>query len=176
MDRPWKAEERQVARLLGGERYPGNSGGRVDVEGPRYVAQVKHRRCLSLAELEALAMELEQLGNACGKAGVVVVVKRRAGKGTSTPRLIVMTDNVWRAIERSHGNSGTIECQDASEPVHGLHRVDRRCSRALRPSAGRRSTTPSAPCRVRAHAGSHTSEARTGPPVQEHALCELAAP
>jgi len=29
-DRQWKQEEREAARLLGGTRYPANSGGRVD--------------------------------------------------------------------------------------------------------------------------------------------------
>ena len=70
-DRPWKAEERQVARLLVGRRYSGNSGGRVDVEGPTTVAQVKHVRRLSLAQLETLALEMEAVGAAPGgqKAG-----------------------------------------------------------------------------------------------------------
>lgn len=40
-------------------RYAANSGGRVDVEGPQVVAQVKHVRRLSLAALEALAVEVE---------------------------------------------------------------------------------------------------------------------
>src|SRR5689334_3128832 len=96
-DRHWKAEERHVARLVEGKRYPANQGGRVDVEGGDCIVQVKHRRTLSLAQLESLALELESLGNACKKAGLVVV-KRRAGKGMPTPRLIVMTESVWRAI------------------------------------------------------------------------------
>lgn len=42
-DRPWKREERDVARLVGGARFSANSGGRVDVEGPTVVAQGQAR-------------------------------------------------------------------------------------------------------------------------------------
>ncbi len=96
-DRSWKQEERSVARLLGGSRYPANSGGRMDVEGSHVVAQVKHIRQLSLAQLEALAVEMEELGAEKGKLGLVVV-KRRAGRGTATPRLVVMTQEVWERL------------------------------------------------------------------------------
>ncbi len=68
-DRPWKHEERHVARLLGGTRYPASSGGRVDVEGPGVVAQVKHVQRLSLAHLEALAVEIAQVGRERSKGG-----------------------------------------------------------------------------------------------------------
>ena len=93
-DKPWKATEREVARLLGGRRYPANSGGRVDVESETVVAQVKHVQRLSLAQLEALAVEKAALGQEQGKLGLVTV-KRRAGRGTPTPRLVVMTEGVW---------------------------------------------------------------------------------
>jgi hypothetical protein len=76
-DRPRKAEERSVARLLGGQRHWANSGRRVDVESPGYVCQVKHRRGCSLAELERLAVELEQLSEQQGK----VKARRRQAPG-----------------------------------------------------------------------------------------------
>ncbi len=91
----WKQFERDVARLLGGKRYPANSGGRVDVESAEYVAQVKHVRTLSLAALEALALEMDRIGQERGKLGLVIV-KRRAGSGTKTPRLVVMTEDVFK--------------------------------------------------------------------------------
>jgi hypothetical protein len=97
-DRPWKAQERHVARLLHGKRYPANSGRRVDVESDRFICQVKHRRTLSLAQLEALAIELEEVGLTQTKLGIVCV-KRRAGRGYKTPRLIVMTEAVWRTLQ-----------------------------------------------------------------------------
>jgi hypothetical protein len=99
-DKPWKRCERDVARLLGGARYPANSGGPVDVEAPSVVAQVKHVKRLSLAELERLAVEAEREGRARGKAGVVVV-KRRAGSGRATPRLVVMAEDVWTTASAS---------------------------------------------------------------------------
>ncbi len=96
-DKAWKHEERQVAHLLGGRRYAANSGGRVDVESPTVVAQVKHVQRLSLAQLEALAVEMAALGEEQGKIGVVLV-KRRAGRGTPTPLLICMTEAVWKKL------------------------------------------------------------------------------
>ena len=86
-----------MARLLGGSRYPANSGGRVDVESPHVVAQVKNVQRLSLGQLEALAVEMEELGAEKGKLGLVVV-KRRAGRGTATPHLIVMTQAVFEML------------------------------------------------------------------------------
>ena len=96
-DRPWKQEERAVAALIGGRRHPANQGGAVDVESSWLCVQVKHRRVCSLAELEALALEAERQGQQRNKVGVVVV-KRRAGKGTRTPRLLVLTEAMWTAM------------------------------------------------------------------------------
>ena len=97
-DKPWKQLEREVAHLLGGRRYAANTGGRVDVESPTVVAQVKHVQRLSLAQLEALAVEMAALGEERGKVGIVVV-KRRAGRGKETPGLIVVTEEAWRKLE-----------------------------------------------------------------------------
>jgi len=70
------------------------------------VAQVKHVQRLSLAELEALAIEMAGIGAARGKAGVVVV-KRRAGRGQVTHRLVVMTGEVFRTLQgQSHAGYG----------------------------------------------------------------------
>ena len=104
-DKAWKQEERNVARLVNGTRYPANQGGRVDVESPSTIAQVKHVQRLSLAKLEALAVEMAALGTERGKTGVVVV-KRRAGAGIPTPRLVVMTEHVYRELEQKHSTSG----------------------------------------------------------------------
>jgi len=93
----WKELERQVARLINGHRYPANSGGRTDAEGPEIVAQCKNTKRLSLHELESLAVEMEQIGSERGKVGVVAV-KRRAGRGTPTPLLFVMTQAMWERL------------------------------------------------------------------------------
>ncbi len=99
-DKPWKATERDVARLLGGRRYPANSGGRIDVESDTYVAQVKLVKTCSLASLEALAVEMAALGEERNKTGIVIV-KRRAGRGTPTPPLVVMTEDAFRALAQA---------------------------------------------------------------------------
>lgn len=96
-DKPWKATEREVARLLGGSRYPANSGGRIDVESSEYVAQVKHRKTMSVPELERWATEIEQIGAEKGKTGILVV-KRRAGRGHSTRTLIILTEAAFLAL------------------------------------------------------------------------------
>ncbi len=86
----WKQFERDAARLLGGQRYPANSGGRVDVETDDVVAQVKHRKTMSVPELERWATEIEQIGAEKSKVGLVVV-KRRAGRGRPTKALVILT-------------------------------------------------------------------------------------
>lgn len=67
-------------------------------EAPCHVAQVKHVARLSLAELEHLATEMESEGRQRGKCGLVIV-KRRAGKGCRTPRLIVLTEETWGILQ-----------------------------------------------------------------------------
>ena len=83
--------------MFGGHRYPANSGGRVDVESDQYVAQVKLVKTLSLAQLEELCVEMTALGQERGKMGFVTV-KRRAGKGIHTERLICMTERAWKKL------------------------------------------------------------------------------
>ncbi len=104
MDKPWKATERDVARLLGGERYPANSGDRIDVESSEYVAQVKHRKTMSVPELERWAVEMERLGAEKSKVGLVVV-KRRAGRGRPTKALVILTEDAFRALTSVAGSN-----------------------------------------------------------------------
>ncbi len=103
-DKHWKQFERDAARLLGGQRYPANSGGRVDVETDDVVAQVKHRKTMSVPELERWAVEMAALGEERNKTGIVIV-KRRAGRGTPTPPLVVMTEDAFRALTSAAGSS-----------------------------------------------------------------------
>ena len=108
MDKPWKQEERAVARLLTGTRYQANTGGRVDVEGPEFIAQVKHVKRMSLAQIEALALEMCNLGIQRRKEGVLVV-KRRGGRGTVTPRLVLMTEGVFERLMKKKAMLGAVE-------------------------------------------------------------------
>lgn len=93
----WKPAERDAASILHGQRFPANTGGRLDGESPQYVWQVKNRRTLSLKQIEALAEELERIGVQKQKPGLVLL-KRSAGRGRETPWLIVVTAAVWREI------------------------------------------------------------------------------
>ncbi len=110
-DKAWKKEERTAAAILSGERLPANSGGRVDVESDTYLAQVKNVARLSLAQLEGLALEMATLGEEQGKVGMVVV-KRKAGRGTPTPRLIVLTGDAWRRLQERRGHVGQVARDD----------------------------------------------------------------
>ena len=71
----------------------------MDVGSDQYVAQVKLVKTLSLAQLEELCLEMAALGQERGKVGLVTV-KRRAGKGIHTERLVVMTEGVWVALNQ----------------------------------------------------------------------------
>lgn len=96
-DKPWKREEREAAKLFDGKRFPANVGHRADFTSDQFLGQVKHRQTCSLAQLEKLAVEMEELALQEYKLGVVVV-KRRAGSGQPTQRLVIMTDSVWRKV------------------------------------------------------------------------------
>lgn len=97
----WKAMERTSAALFGAnhKRFPANQGHRADFEGPSYIGQCKNVRTLSLAALEALAVEMERLGAQSSPPKIgVVVVKRSAGVGRATPHLVVLTEHAWREM------------------------------------------------------------------------------
>lgn len=94
-DKDWKQLEREVGLLVGGTRYPANQGGRVDVESPTYVVQVKHRQALSLEQITRLVEEIESIGRSKGKQGLVVLKVKR-GKGRSSPLLVVQSGEQWR--------------------------------------------------------------------------------
>lgn len=97
----WKQVEREAAALFGTRRFPANMGGRLDLGNGDswFLGQVKNPQRLSLAEIERLAVEMESAGFQADRIGVLVV-KRSAGSGVPTSRLIVMTENAWRAFLR----------------------------------------------------------------------------
>jgi len=90
----WKQMERDVARLIGGTRYPANTGGPIDVESPQYIVQAKERRSLSLEALTQLVEEIEGIAKAKCKHGLLAVKVRR-GKGKYSPILIIQTAEQW---------------------------------------------------------------------------------
>src|SRR5215831_2176308 len=88
---PWKLEDCRTAAVFGGSRFNANADGPLNFETAEVVGQVTHVRHLSLAALEALAVEMEQIGKtkAPPKLGVVLV-HRRPGRGHVTPRRVVL--------------------------------------------------------------------------------------
>ena len=95
----WKKAERDVARKVGGRRFPANTGGRVDIETYAHVIQVKERKTLSLREAEAIAVEMERIGNQKFPPKIGSLwVKRSAGRGVETPWLVVMTEATWKMM------------------------------------------------------------------------------
>jgi len=99
-DKAWKAFERAVAALFGGQRFWSNSGELLDFEGPTTVGQCKLVKQLSLSALSDLAEIAERQGVQKFKAGVVAI-KCRRGRGRASPLLIVMTETTWRAMHGS---------------------------------------------------------------------------
>ena len=95
----WKQVERDAASLFDAKRFPANMGGRLDFEGHYFIGQVKNPKVMSLAALEALAIEMCREGKKRDKVGVVVV-KRSAGSGIETPMLVVMDYGQWIEVKR----------------------------------------------------------------------------
>lgn len=108
-DRPWKATERKAAALIGGKRHWANSGQAIDCESDSFCAQVKAVTRQSLAELEALALEVERQGvqKSPPKIGLVII-KRRAGRGVETPTLVVMTAGAFRELNGAQALQGIV--------------------------------------------------------------------
>lgn len=96
-NKAFKDFERETAALIGGKRYPANSGYRLDCEGPTMVAQCKLVKNLSLEALTQLAEEVTELGRELSKAGIVAVKVRR-GTARPSPGLVVMTFSTFREI------------------------------------------------------------------------------
>lgn len=95
----WKQRERDVARTVGGRRYPANVGGRVDVESAAHVIQVKERKTCSMRQAEAIALEMERLASQTSPPKIGTFwFKRSAGRGIETPWLVVMTAATWRLM------------------------------------------------------------------------------
>lgn len=107
-DKPWKAFEREVARLLGGRRFWANSGESIDIESSSYVAQCKHVARMSLRQITDLAEAVELDAAPKAKLGIVAL-KLRAGRGRTTSTLFVMTAHTWELM-----NGSAVEPEDES--------------------------------------------------------------
>jgi hypothetical protein len=83
-------------------------------------------------QLEELALESERLGGEASKAGLLVV-KRRAGAGHETPRLIVMTETAWRQMSGSAGSAEN-ESEAESPPQNRIGTAEAEQSPVARPT------------------------------------------
>ena len=108
----WKAFERDCAAFIGGKRYPANMGGKIDVEGPTCVGQVKKRTNLSHADLSKEVMKMDAIGRDKGKIGCVLhEIPRKAG--CSKIRMITMS---WATFDEWFSmNPLTKEVYDAMD-------------------------------------------------------------
>lgn len=97
MSKNWKRTEREAGALIGGTRYPASMGGPIDVESSWCVGQVKHVARMSLAEIEREVLEIDRQGQQKHKIGVLIV-RRRGGQGVCTPRMVMMTEGMFRAM------------------------------------------------------------------------------
>jgi len=93
----WKQSEREAAALVGGQRFPANMGGPVDYESDLIVGQDKNVKTAPLAQVERWAQDIETVGHNAGKVGLLTV-KRSAGVGHKTPRLVVMTSAMFAKL------------------------------------------------------------------------------
>lgn len=93
----WKQFERECGDLIKGKRFPANQGGGIDVEGPDFCGQCKNVLRASLAWVEDLTLAIDIEASHKDKLGVLFV-KRRAGKGYTTPTLVVMTTDTFKEI------------------------------------------------------------------------------
>ena len=103
----FKQEEREVARLFNGKRLPANSGGPIDVLSETFAIQCKRRATMSLAEIEREAVKIYHVGQEIGRVGILSV-KRKAGPGKPTPRLIILTEAAWRELQAGQGDGQEI--------------------------------------------------------------------
>ena len=71
------------------------------MDSARNAVQVQHVARLSLAELERLAVEMEAEGRRRTKCGLVVL-KRSAGRGRETSRLVCMIEAAWHILCGRH--------------------------------------------------------------------------
>lgn len=87
-DKPWKAAERTISRILHGRRVGPTGLDTGDVEAPGLLAEVKHRKTYTFPQAER---DLATVKRRAGKDRQgVLVYKRRAGQGKRTPWLLII--------------------------------------------------------------------------------------
>jgi hypothetical protein len=92
----WKKEERDVAKQLGGKRYPANMGGDVDVIAERefvsLLVQCKQHKSFSWKQLVDWADKIAGAARYFPEVGMLAL-KRSAGKGKKTDRYYFLRED-----------------------------------------------------------------------------------
>jgi hypothetical protein len=84
----WKAHERMIAKLLGGQRLPVTGRPSADVVSPRWACEVKLRSRLPLWLVRAIHQS-EAAAKETGLAPLLVIVCPQ-GRGRRTKRLAIL--------------------------------------------------------------------------------------
>lgn len=100
-----KADERDVARIIGGKRHPADVGGDEDIEHPEYAVQVKGGKAVVTETMRVGMASAKAAGAVSGKLPALVLVDRR---GTRLQRYIVF-DLVQWADYHGYGASEVTE-------------------------------------------------------------------
>lgn len=127
-DKPWKQFERDMAKLIGGNRFWANSGESIDVEGPVFLGQCKHVKSMSLNAIAQLAEDVAEDGRSNSKnlrtdvktpdwiespfpivpdpkLGILCI-RTRPGRGKKSKTIVVMDESVFRALFPTGGKDG----------------------------------------------------------------------
>lgn len=87
-----KADERDVARIIGGRRHPADTGGCEDVEHPELCVQVKGGGAVVTETMRTALQSAHAGAGGTGKLAAVVLVDRR---GTRLQRWICFDLQEW---------------------------------------------------------------------------------
>jgi len=107
----WKQFERDAATFLGGQRYPANQGGPIDIEGPMAIGQCKKKTTMSHCALAKEVAAIDQLANPKGKLGAVLHAVPRQ-KGVPPVKMITMSWEMfdqWFSLQTSTAYRSLIE-------------------------------------------------------------------
>ena len=96
MDKRWKRHEREIARLLGGQRLPNNGRGQADVISGSLAVEVK---CRELPQWLVNALAQAERNAPVGMVPVVVLVDSR--RGVKAKRVAVMDFELFQQLVAS---------------------------------------------------------------------------
>jgi len=100
----WKAHERMIAKLLGGQRLPVTGRPSADVVTPQWACEVKLRSRLP-QWLERAVHQAEAAAKETGRTPLLVIVAPR-GRGRRPLRLAVLRLEALVAWRRESGDDG----------------------------------------------------------------------